>query len=225
MKILVIEDEKALAESIAAYLRKDGSVCELAQDYHSAQLKLGVYEYDCVLVDITLPGGNGLELIRTLKKEKVSCGIIIISAKNSVDDKIDGLDLGADDYLSKPFNLAELNARIKSVIRRRKFEGNEVITFNEIQLRPAERLVLIDSKPLTLTKKEYDLLLFFMGNKDRIITKEAIAEHLWGDDIDKLDSFDFIYTHIKNLRKKMLALGCKDYLNTAYGIGYKFAEV
>jgi DNA-binding response OmpR family regulator len=225
MKILVIEDEKALAESIVGYLRKDGSICEWAQDYHSAQLKLGVYEYDCVLVDITLPGGNGLELIRTLKKEKVSCGIIIISAKNSVDDKIDGLDLGADDYLSKPFNLAELNARIKSVIRRRKFEGNEVIVFNEIELRPTERLVTIHVKPLSLTKKEYDLLVFFMGNKDRIITKEAIAEHLWGDDIDKLDSFDFIYTHIKNLRKKMLTLGCKDYLNTVYGVGYKFAEV
>ncbi len=224
MKILVVEDEKALAESIVDYLRKDGSVCELAQDYHSAQLKLGVYEYDCVLVDITLPGGNGLELIRTLKQEKASCGIIIISAKNSVDDKIDGLDLGADDYLSKPFNLAELNARIKSVIRRRKFEGNEVVTFNEIELRPTERLVLIHSKPLTLTRKEYDLLLFFMGNKERIITKEAIAEHLWGDYIDKLDSFDFIYTHIKNLRKKMLALGGNDYLNTVYGIGYKFAE-
>ena len=150
--------------------------------------------------------------------------MIIISAKNSLDDKIAGLDLGADDYLSKPFHLAELNSRIKSVLRRRNFEGSKEIIFEEIKVEPENQAVYVKGNPLVLTKKEYDLLLFFLANKKRVLTKETIAEHLWGDDMDMADSYDFIYTHIKNLRKKLIDKGCEDHIQTVYGMGYKFGK-
>lgn len=223
MKILLVEDEKGLSDSISTYLKQEGHLCEVVIDFKSADEKIELYQYDCILVDINLPDGNGLNLIKSLKKLKAQAGIIIISAKNSVDDKIEGLDLGADDYLSKPFSLAELNSRIKSVLRRRKFEGNDEIVFNEITIKPNESTVLVNGASVTLTKKEYDLILFLISNKNRILTKETIAEHLWGDDMDMADSYDFIYTHIKNLRKKLVEKGCQDYMKTVYGMGYKFS--
>jgi DNA-binding response OmpR family regulator len=224
MKILLIEDEKALSDSILAYLREEGHTCELAADYMKAGQKADLYEYDCVVVDITLPGGSGLDIISGLKKKGSEAGIIIISAKNAVDDKIAGLDLGADDYLTKPFHLSELNSRIKSIIRRRNFKGSKEITFNEISIVPEEMLVNVHHKPVMLTRKEFDLLLFFLSNQNRVITKESIAEHLWGDDMDAADSFDFIYSHIKNLRKKLIEKGSADYIQTVYGMGYKFGK-
>ncbi len=224
MKILLIEDEAALSDSILTYLREEGHTCELATDFRSAGLKADIYDYDCVVVDITLPGGSGLEIISDLKKKGSEAGIIIISAKNSLDDKISGLDLGADDYLTKPFHLSELNSRIKSIIRRRTFKGSKEITFQEISIVPEEMIVNVHHKPVVLTKKEFDLLIYFISNQNRVITKESIAEHLWGDDMDSADSFDFIYSHIKNLRKKLLEKGSEDYIQTVYGIGYKFAK-
>lgn len=224
MKILLIEDEKELADSISTFLKQEGYLCEIAFDFNAAQEKIDLYKYDCVLVDINLPGGNGLDIVKALKKIKDQTGIIIISARNSVDDKIEGLDLGADDYLAKPFNLAELNSRIKSILRRRKFEGNTDIVFNEISIKTEESSAYVSKSPVTLTKKEYDLLLFFISNKNRVLTKESIAEHLWGDNMDMADSYDFIYTHIKNLRKKLVEKGCKDYMKTVYGMGYKFTD-
>lgn len=222
MKILLIEDEQGLAGSITDYLEPEGYLCETAADYFSAADKVSMYEYDCVLIDITLPGGNGLNLVHALKKKQSKAGIIIISAKNSVDDKIAGLDLGADDYLAKPFNLAELHSRIKSVIRRRSFAGEQELVFNEIRIFPESKTATVNGQPLTMTRKEYDLLLFFITNKNRVLTKEMIAEHLWGDAMDMADSFDFIYTHIKNLRKKLIEKGAADYIKTVYGMGYKF---
>jgi DNA-binding response OmpR family regulator len=222
MKILLVEDEKGLSESISTFLKQEGYLCEVVTDFKSADEKIELYQYDCILVDINLPDGNGLNLVKALKKLKAQAGIIIISARNSVDDKIEGLDLGADDYLSKPFSLAELNSRIKSVLRRRKFDGNDEIVFNEITIKPNESTVLVNGASVTLTKKEYDLILFLISNKNRILTKETIAEHLWGDDMDMADSYDFIYTHIKNLRKKLVEKGCQDYMKTVYGMGYKF---
>jgi DNA-binding response OmpR family regulator len=204
------------------FLKQEGYLCEVVTDFKSADEKIELYQYDCILVDINLPDGNGLNLVKALKKLKAQAGIIIISARNSVDDKIEGLDLGADDYLSKPFSLAELNSRIKSVLRRRKFDGNDEIVFNEITIKPNESTVLVNGASVTLTKKEYDLILFLISNKNRILTKETIAEHLWGDDMDMADSYDFIYTHIKNLRKKLVEKGCQDYMKTVYGMGYKF---
>ncbi|MCK9218967.1 MAG: response regulator transcription factor [Bacteroidales bacterium] len=224
MKVLLIEDEKELALSILAYLQKESYLCEAAYTFREASEKIDLYKYDCILVDINLPDGSGLNVIRELKAKKSETGIIIISAKNSLDDKVDGLGIGADDYLTKPFHLSELNARIKSVIRRRSFGGVNEIVFNEIRIQPDKMEVFVNDQAIILTKKEYDLLIFFLSNKDRVVTKESIAEHLWGDDMDLADSFDFIYTHIKNLRKKIMDKGGEDYIRTIYGMGYKFSR-
>ncbi|MFN0275679.1 MAG: response regulator transcription factor [Chitinophagales bacterium] len=222
MKILLIEDEEHLADSIINFLKKEGFLCEWAKNFKSADEKIDIYEYECALVDITLPDGNGLDTIRALKETKPKTGIIIISAKNSLDDKINGLELGADDYITKPFHLAELNARIKSVIRRKSFEGNKIIHANDIRIYTESQEVFVNEKLISLTKKEYTLLLFFIANKNRVLTKESIAEHLWGDDADNADTFDFIYSHIKNLRKKITDAGGDDAIRSVYGMGYKF---
>jgi DNA-binding response OmpR family regulator len=223
MKILLIEDEKSLASTIQKFLIGEGYVCELATDFLEAEYKIGVYTYDCVVVDIMLPHGSGLELVEMLKKQQSTTGIIIISAKNALDDKIKGLDLGADDYLTKPFHLAELNSRIKSIVRRRHFEGNIEIVFGEIKIIPDSNEVSVKGKSIVLTKKEFDLLMYLVSNKNRVLTKSAISEHLYGDEIDQVDSFDFLYSHIKNLRKKLLEMNCPDYIQTLYGVGYKLS--
>jgi len=222
MKILLIEDEPELQKSIRQYLEMEGNVVEIASDYNDGESKIALYGYDCILVDITLPKGSGLDLIKKIKDKKSKAGVIIISAKNSLDDKVSGLDLGADDYLPKPFHLSELNSRIKALIRRKSFDGDIEITVNEIKILPDERRVLVHNKEVILTTKEYDLLLYFVANKNRVVSKGALAEHLWGDDSDRLDNFDFIYNHVKNLRKKLLERECEDYLQTIYGIGYNF---
>ncbi|WP_333599336.1 response regulator transcription factor [Flavobacterium sp.] len=222
MKLLLIEDEPELQVSIRQYFEMESNVVEVADDFSSAEEKIALYDYDCILIDITLPRGSGLDLIKTIKIKKSKAGIIIISAKNSLDDKITGLDLGADDYLPKPFHLSELNSRIKALIRRKKFDGNLEIVINEIRISPVERSVYVHNNPVVLTSKEYDLLLYFITNKNRVVSKSALAEHLWGDNADQLDNFDFIYNHVKNLRKKLLEKKCEDYLQTIYGIGYNF---
>lgn len=225
MKLLLVEDEQDLKDSIVAYLQTEGFSIETAFDYFSGEDKVLSYSYDCLIVDIGLPGGNGLELIKELKKKNSEAGVIIISAKDSLKDKLTGLDIGADDYLTKPFHLSELNARIKSIIRRRNFKGSKLLNFNEIKVSFDSRQIWVNNEELNLTRKEYDLLLYFITNKGKVLDKESIAEHLWGDNMSIVaDSFDFIYTHIKNLRKKIIDAGCTDYLQTVYGIGYKFEE-
>jgi DNA-binding response OmpR family regulator len=223
MNILLIEDEKSLAVSVTEYLTRENFHCEAVSTFDQAIEKVNLYGYDCIIVDIGLPGGSGLDVIRELKKNKSDTGIIIISARNSLDDKISGLETGADDYLTKPFHLSELNARVKSIIRRRSFGGQDEIVFNEIRVLPGTMQVFVNDQEIILTRKEYDLLLFFLANKEHVLTKASIAEHLWGDEMDLADSFDFIYTHIKNLRKKLLDKKCEDYIRTIYGIGYKFS--
>ena len=222
MKILIIEDEKALSESIATYLKGEDYVCETAPDFKTALEKTESFEYDCILLDITLPGGNGLEILRSLKANNKMDGVLIISAKNALDDRVTGLKLGADDYLAKPFHLSELSARIAAIIRRKNFEGNNTVNFNGIHIDTQAKLVSINDKAFELTKKEYELLLYFVTNKGRVISKNAIAEHLWGDDM--AGSYDFIYTHIKNLRKKMMVAADIDYIRSVYGMGYKFTD-
>lgn len=224
MKILIIEDEIELLIAISNFLTKENFICELADNFRKADEKLSIYEYDIVLLDITLPDGNGLLLLQTIKKQQKRAGVIIISAKNSLDDKINGLDLGADDYLTKPFHLSELNSRIKALLRRKKFDGSDIIAFNEMSINTESKTVSIKGKELALTKKEYELLLFFLINKNRVLTKEAIAEHLWEDNIDLADSFDFIYTHLNNIRRKIKQAGGTDYIKTIYGMGYKFSQ-
>lgn len=221
MKYLIAEDEIDLQQAIAQYLTRDGNICEVASDYHEASDKIYIYDYDVIILDINLISGSGLDILKILKKEKKSAGVIIISANNSLTDKLEGLDLGADDYITKPFHLAELNARINAVLRRGKYGGNELIEFNEIKIDTRSRTAYINGNAMALTKKEYDLLVFFVSNKGRVLSKEIIAEHLWGDNSDLLDNFDFIYVHINNLRKKLTAEGAK-YIKTAYGSGYKF---
>ena len=225
MKILLVEDEYALGESVASFLTKEGYICEWVQHFRAADEKVGVYDYDCALIDITLPDGSGLNIVRELKKTSPGTGIIIISAKNSLDDKVSGLDLGADDYLTKPFHLAELNSRIKSLLRRRKFDGNKEIIAGDIKIIPDKFAAYVNDKTISLTKKEFELLLFFITNKNRVLTKEAIAGHLWSDPIYSAESFDFVYTHLKNLRRKIMHMGGEDHIQTIYGIGYKFKLV
>ncbi|TPE46033.1 response regulator transcription factor [Pontibacter mangrovi] len=222
MKVLVVEDEEALKESIVAYLRQEGYACEAAIDYRSAMLKTASYTYACLVVDLTLPGGNGLDIVRSVKENQPDTGIIIISAKNALDDKIMGLEVGADDYMTKPFHLSELNARLKSVLRRRNFNGQKVLRVGEVEVHPEAAEASVAGKKLALTRKEYELLLYFASNRNRVLTKESIAEHLWGDHIEMLDSLDFVYTHIKNLRRKIMETGVEDYIQTVYGLGYKF---
>ncbi|MBK0378516.1 response regulator transcription factor [Mucilaginibacter segetis] len=224
MKILVIEDEAGLRDSIREYFTEGGNICETASDYPAAQQKINVYRYDCILLDITLPKGNGLDILETLKANHHPDGVLIISAKNSLDDRLKGLDLGADDYLTKPFHLSELKARVMAIVRRKSFNGNREIIFNEITIDLLAKQVYVHHEPVKLTKKEYTLLLYFMANKGKVISKNAIAEHLWGDEIDIADNFDFIYSHIKNLRKKLIDTGSVDYIQSTYGMGYKFTD-
>jgi len=224
MKILIIEDEQALQESILKYLDHQGFLCEAVSDFLQAKEKLVQFDYDCIVVDIGLPFGSGLDLVKELKYMESKAGIIIISAKNALEDKLAGLDLGADDYLAKPFYLSELTSRINAIIRRRNFSGSKVIVFNEIKLDPDAKLVIVNEKPVDLTDKEYQLLEYFVANRRRLLTKAAIAEHIWGEEYLHVSNFDFIYSQIKNLRKKLLDAGSGDYIKTVYRAGYRFTD-
>lgn len=223
MKILVIEDEKELSKSICQYLSNEQFITETAYDFNSAFEKVSLYDYACIILDITLPHGSGLDILKELKKNNKADGVIIISAKNSLDDKIIGLNTGADDYLTKPFHLPELGARVAAIIRRKSFDGKNVIDFDELHIDLSKKQAMVKEEELDLTKKEYELLIYFISNKNKVISKSAIAEHLWGDDMDVATSYDFIYTHIKNLRKKLLQQGAPDYIRSVYGMGYKFS--
>lgn len=222
MKVLIVEDEYSLLKAITQYLSVEGYLCETAGDYPTALAKINDYEYDCIIVDITIPKGSGLSVIEELKKSKSKSGIIIISAKDSLEDKLKGLHMGSDDYLTKPFHLPELNARIQAILRRKQFDGNNLIVFNEIKIDITARRAFVDDKEVCLTLKEYNLLIYFLANKNRIISKSAIVEHLWEDNIDQADTYNFLYTHIKNLRRKLMENGSIDYIQTIYGMGYNF---
>jgi len=222
MKILIIEDEPELLKSMMTYLKAENYLCETAKDYTTGLSMIESFNYDCILLDVTLPDGNGLNLLKELKTEKKTDGVIIISARDSIEDRIKGLNLGADDYLVKPFHLSELNARISSVIRRRRFEGQRNLEFHEISIDLIGKNVLVNGSPVELTRKEYDLLLYMAYNKNRVLSKNAIAEHLSGSESDQFDSFDFIYTHMKNLKRKLSHAGAGDYIKSIYGMGYKF---
>lgn len=224
MKILIVEDDIDILKLLHTFLTGQGFKVSLAKNYFEAEDKLILYSYDIILLDIGLPDGNGLQLLKFLKSKNIESGVLIVSAKNSLDDKLEGLNLGADDYITKPFDLSELNARINALLRRKNFSGHSKVIFNEISVDTNANTVFVNNNPLTLTKKEYELLLYFIVNKNRMLTKEAIATHLWDDAIDLVDNFDFIYTHIRNLRKKIAELNGSDYVKTVYGMGYKFTD-
>jgi len=224
LKILIIEDEQSLRESIEEYFKGTGNICETAANYATALEKINLYRYDCILLDITLPDGDGISLLKNLKQNNYSDGVLIISARDSLDDRLEGLDLGADDYLVKPFHLSELRSRITAINRRKTFNGtgSNLLIVNEITIDLIGKEVKIEDQDIKLTPKEYALLLYFIANKGKVVSKNAIAEHLWGDGVDITDDFNFIYAHIKNIRKKLMEANGKDYIRAAYGMGYKF---
>lgn len=221
MKILIVEDEPQMLENMAKTLEAEAYIVESAASFKEASQRIGVYEYDCILLDIGLPDGNGLELLKTIKNKGLEDGVIIVSAKDSLDDKLKGLDLGADDYLPKPFHMAELRARVKAVLRRRNFEGHTELQFGNVSINTSNRTLFIEKEEVDLNRKEYDVLLYLASNKDRLVNKTALAEHVWGDNIDQADSFDFIYSQIKNLRKKLETQKADIEIKAIYGIGYK----
>ena len=222
MKILIVEDEKDLALDIEKYLSSESYRCERADSFDAAMEKIQTHTYDCILLDLMLPGGNGLTILKELKNQHKLDGVIILSAKNSFDDKIEGLQLGADDYLPKPFHHAELLARIQAIIRRKQFDSNNIIEIGDLTIDIPAQTAQIKGHSLSLTKKEFQLLLFFIGNKNKVLSKATIAEHLSGDFADMFDNHDFIYAHVKNLKRKLKENGFDDALKTVYGTGYKW---
>lgn len=224
MKLLIIEDERELSDSIVAFLSSENYQCEQAFSYHEAYTKVGLYDYDCVLLDLMLPGGNGLDILREIRKKRNPVGVIIISAKGSLDDKIAGLEIGADDYLAKPFHLPELLMRVYALIRRREFSGSNILESNGVRIDLLAKAVTVEGKQVVLTRTEYELLLFFLSNRNRVISKSAMAEHLSGDMADMLDSHDFVYSHIKNLKAKLTKAGCGNCIKNVYGTGYQWVE-
>lgn len=222
MKVLIIEDHQELARNIQDYLAREGYICELSESIEAAREKLSLFQYDCILLDIGLPDGNGISLLDMIREDHKQSNVLIISAKNALDDKIIGLEKGADDYLTKPFHLAELHARIRAIYRRKNLDGANIVQFNEISLNTDTFEARVGEQILDTTRKEFDLLLYFIVNKNRVLSRQSIAAHLWGDYTDNLANFDFVYQHVKNLRKKIGNAGGKDYVSTVYGLGYKF---
>ena len=222
MKLLLIEDEPLLLEEMDSYLTEQGYRCEKAASFAEGEDRITLHEYDAIVLDITLPDGNGLKLLELLKKQHKEAGVLIVSARDSLPDKLTGLGLGADDYITKPFHLEELNARINALLRRKSFSGHNRIVFDDLVIDTTAQQVSCKNEPINLTKKEYELLLYFIVNKNRVVSKQSIAEHLWGDHYDMADNYDTVYVHTMNLRKKITAHTGTDYIKTVYGMGYKF---
>lgn len=222
MKVLFVEDEPVLAEEMLGYFSAQGFLCESAPTYATASEKIDSYNYDVVVIDIGLPDGSGMNLITCVSRQNEETGIMIVSAKNSLNDKLEGLNLGADDYLTKPFYVEELNARLHALYRRKMLKGNRQIVFDNFTVDPLSKILLHKGREISLTKKEYQLLLYFIVNKERVVSKPSIAEHIWGDNFDQADNFDTVYVHLMNLRKKLNQASGKDYIKTVYGFGYRF---
>jgi DNA-binding response OmpR family regulator len=223
VKVLFIEDEPVLVEEMVNYFSTHGYRCESASTYALAEEKIETYNYDIVIIDIGLPDGSGMNLIPCVSKHSEETGIMIVSAKNSLTDKLEGLNLGADDYLTKPFYVEELNARLNALYRRKMLKGNRQIFFDDFVIDPLSKTLFYKNQEISLTKKEYQLLLYFIVNKERVVSKPSIAEHIWGDYFDQSDNFDAVYVHLMNLRKKLSQTSGKDYIKTVYGMGYRFS--
>jgi DNA-binding response OmpR family regulator len=223
LKILIIEDERELVKSMVHYLSHENYVCEVAYTEKEANEKVMLFDYDCILLDVNLPDGSGLRILERIKAAGKKDGVIIITARNSLDDRVMGLNMGADDYLAKPFHLAEVNARIAAIIRRKHFDGRNLLTFHEITVDLSAKTVRVSDKEVELTRREFDLLSFLIANRNRVVSKGAIAEHVSGDNAELLDKYDFLYSHIKNLKKKLAEAGANDYIKTVYGLGYRFS--
>lgn len=221
MKILIVEDEASLQELMTLALKKEGYVVENASDYGSAIEKLSVYNYDCVLLDIMLPGGSGFDILEYVRSSDKKVNVIIISAKDSIDDKVRGLELGADDYLAKPFHMAELVARMRSVARRSRNDGDFAYRIGNVALEPDSNRVTVDGRDLPLLKKEFDILAYLMQRRGHLVDKAVLAEAVWGDHVDQADNFQFVYAQMKNLRRKLAEAGADIEIKSVYGFGYK----
>lgn len=224
MKLLIIEDELLLQEEIRRFLADQGYICETASAFSDGEDKISLFHYDVVILDITLPGGTGIDLLKQLKLKNSTTGVLILSAKDSLPDKLAGLNLGADDYITKPFYMEELNARVNAIVRRRMFKGSNVIRVDKMEINTDARTVQYLQNEIVLTKKEFELLVFFVVNKNRVVSKQSILAHLWGDAYDGTDNLDTIYVHTMNLRKKLMAKTGTDYIKTVYGMGYKWVQ-
>lgn len=224
MKILIIEDDLSFQEILRRTLEQERYIVEVAPNYRTGLIKLSDYTYDCILLDINLPDGNGLNLLRELKEMKKTSSLIIISARDSIEDKVEGLDLGADDYLAKPFHLAELLSRIKSVIRRNNHGGEQYVSYGNVKVNPHTFDIWVGDTKQELSRKEFDLLLYFMQRPSRLVSKSMLAETIWGDHFDDVDNYDFIYAQIKNLRKRLTAWNASIEIASVYGMGYKLIE-
>jgi DNA-binding response OmpR family regulator len=224
MKILIIEDEKELSQNIKKYLSTENYICEQAYNFDDAIEKISLYSYDCILLDLNLPGGDGLKILEEIKKQEIDSGIIIISARGTLDDKLEGLKIGADDYLSKPFPLSELSMRIYALLRRQQFSHSNILRSSEVEIDLLAKKVKVSSREVVLTKSEYELLLYLISNKNKVISKNAIAEHLSGDMADMLDNQNFVYAHIKNLKLKLADVDCVNHIKNIYGTGYQWEE-
>ena len=221
MKILIIEDEKGMRETLETFFVQQKFVVETAHDFDSGLSKLSVYDYDCILLDIMLPGGSGLDLLTEMKRMNKRESVIIISARDAIDDKVLGLELGADDYLPKPFHLAELNARVKSLIRRNQSGGDMSVSIENVKLLPDKRTVFVNDEELPLNRKEFDLLYYFMVTPHSLLNKTPLTEAVWGDNIDQADDLEFLYSQVKNLRRKLKTAGADVEIKAVYGFGYK----
>lgn len=224
MKLLIIEDERQLSDSIVCYLGREDYRCEQAFTFDEALMKVGVYEYDCILLDLMLPDGSGLDILRRIKQCHPETGVIIVSAKDSLDDKVEGLKIGADDYIAKPFHLPELSMRIFALLRRKNFTASNILQSGSVEIDLLNKNVKVGDDTLDLTKSEYELLLFLIENRQRVVSKSAIAEHLSGDIADMFDDFNFVYAHVKNLKSKLADVGLTDNIKTFYGMGYQWNE-
>jgi DNA-binding response OmpR family regulator len=224
MRVLIVEDEKDLLRSIVTYLKRENYLCDVADTVSTGLERIEAFDYDCVVLDITLPDGNGFRILKDLHANGRASGVIVISARDSLDDRIAGLNMGADDYLVKPFHLSELNARIAAIIRRKRFQGHSSIIINELVIDLTAKEVMVHKTQVDLTRKEFDLLLYLVSNKNRVISKHAIAENISGENGELYESYDFVYSHIKNLKRKLAIAGCADYIKSVYGMGYRFSE-
>lgn len=224
MKILIIEDESSLRELMQRTLLQERFIVETASDFAEGEAKIAAYDYDCILLDIMLPDGNGLKLLEQLKAMRKRDNVIIISARDSLDDRIAGLEQGADDYLPKPFHLAELVARIRSVIRRSQGRGDLSLRLGNVRLDPDSARVFVDDQELSLLKKEFTILQYFMQRPNHLIDKAVLAEAVWGDHADQADNFHFVYAQVKNLRRKLDTANASIELKAIYGFGYKLLE-
>ncbi|HRE50571.1 MAG TPA: response regulator transcription factor [Flavitalea sp.] len=222
MKLLIVEDEPLLLNDMESYLSEQGYLCETAIDFGEGEDKMLLYEYDAIILDVGLPGGSGLKLLELLKEQQKDAGVLIVSAKDSLQDRVMGLEMGADDYITKPFYMEELNARINALLRRKNFSGHKTIVIDELHVDTVAAEVKWQDTAINLTRKEYELLLYLIVNKNRVVSKQSIAGHLWGDGYDAVDNYHTVYVHTRNLRNKINALSGYDFIKTVYGMGYKF---